>query len=175
MLEQHRIDKETLNLPKYSRKGWIGVDLDGTLAHADPTMHPLYIGPAVPQMLKRVRYWIKTGRTVKIFTSRAGDPLNERLIHQWCLQHGLPKLEITNRKDHRMLALWDDRAVGVVKNAGVPLLPISMGFWQLVRLRLRLLLGGKILMQHESRHLESPHFSAVPMTGELTHETAFHT
>ncbi|MBB5031437.1 hypothetical protein [Prosthecobacter vanneervenii] len=149
MLEQQEIDKETIKIPKYPRKGWIGVDLDGTLARTDTTLHPLQIGPAVLPMLKRVRYWVKTGRTVKIFTARAGDPGSERMIHQWCERHGLPRLEITNRKDHQMIALWDDRAVGVLRNAGVPVVPLPMGLWQIVRLRLSQMLGGSALVQHE--------------------------
>ena len=155
MLEQQRTDQEELRIPRYPRKGWIGVDLDGTLARADATMPPEHIGPAVPQMLKRVRYWIKTGRTVKVFTARAGDPHEEWLIHQWCKRHGLPRLEITNSKDHQMIALWDDRAVGVVRNLGVPLMPVPLGWWQLLRLRLSRLLGGRHLLQHESRWMDS--------------------
>ncbi|MFC5457254.1 hypothetical protein [Prosthecobacter fluviatilis] len=140
---------EDLRLPKYPRKGWIGVDLDGTLARTTSGMHPHCIGPAVPAMLKRVRYWIKTGRKVKIFTARAGDPVSERFIHEWCAYYQLPRLEITNRKDHQMIALWDDRAVGVVRNAGVPLVPLPMGFWRLVRLRISQMLGGRELVQRE--------------------------
>lgn len=157
MLEQLRIDQETLRIPRYPRKGWIGVDLDGTLARADDALPAQQIGPAVPQMLKRVRYWIKTGRTVKIFTARAGEPGSEKLIHQWCERHGLPRLEITNRKDHQMIALWDDRAVGVLRNAGVPLVPPSLGLWMLVRLRLSQILGGRALMQHECRSMSAGH------------------
>lgn len=157
MLEQQRINKETFEIPRYPRKGWIGVDLDGTLARVDATMLPRQIGPAVPQMLKRVRYWIKTGRNVKIFTARAGDPDNERLIHQWCEKHGLPRLEITNCKDHKMIALWDDRAVGVIRNAGVPLVPMPLSFWQLVRLRLSQMVGGSVLLQHECCRMSAEH------------------
>lgn len=154
MFEKQRTDNEMVRIPKYPRKGWIGVDLDGTLSRVDPAMPPQHIGPAVPLMLKRVRYWIKTGRTVKIFTARADDPQNVQLVHQWCVRHGLPRLEVTNRKDHRMIALWDDRAVGVVRNAGVPLMPLPMSCWQLMRLRLCTLLGGRRLMHDEYRDLD---------------------
>jgi len=154
MLESQRIDQELLQHPQYPKKGWIGVDLDGTLARCEPDMSPRHIGAPVPQMLKRVRYWIKTGHTVKIFTARAGDLHGERNIHEWCVRHGLPKLEVTNRKDHRMLALWDDRAVGVVSNIGVPILPVPMTLWQSFRLRLLILVGGSAVMNVDQRHLQ---------------------
>ena len=37
---------------------WIGVDLDGTLAFADPWQGFEHIGKPVPTMLKRVNVWI---------------------------------------------------------------------------------------------------------------------
>jgi hypothetical protein len=140
-------EPELIQHPRYPRKGWIGVDLDGTLAKNVFTTNELGIGPPVPYMLKRVRHWIDSGRKVKIFTSRAGDHMEEERIQQWCLLHGLPKLEITNRKDHRMIALWDDRAVGVVKNLGIPILPASMTLWLRFRLGLSILFGGRPSMK----------------------------
>ncbi|WP_397384050.1 hypothetical protein, partial [Prosthecobacter sp.] len=163
MLEIQRINQELIQHPKYSKSGWIGVDLDGTLARSDPAKSPNYIGAPVPQMIKRVRYWIKTGRTVKIFTSRAGDPDDEIRINQWCVRHGLPELEITNRKDHKMLALWDHRAVGLVRNLGVPILPVKMSLWQSLRLRLLLLMGSNVVMKIDQRQLQG-HFHAALKT-----------
>ena len=148
-------DQELLECPKYPRKGWIGVDFDGTLVITDSSTKPSSIGKAVPQMLNRVRYWVKTGRTVKIFTARAGNIQDKNLIHQWCVRHGLPKLEITNRKDHGMIALWDDRAIGVVRNVGVPVLPVKMTLWQSLRLRLSMLIGGNAIMAADCRHLQA--------------------
>ena len=37
---------------------WIGVDLDGTLAHAEPWQGFEHIGKPVPNMMKRVKIWI---------------------------------------------------------------------------------------------------------------------
>lgn len=156
MLKIQRPDPEQIQYPKYPRRGWIGVDLDGTLAMADPDAEPHCIGNPVPHMLKRVQNWIETGRTVKIFTARAGNAQDEERIHQWCMRHGLPKLEITNRKDHKMLALWDDRAVGVVKNTGIPILPVPMSLWQSVRLRLSQMIGGSAFMKVDLRHHQDP-------------------
>ncbi|WP_339056649.1 hypothetical protein [Candidatus Regiella endosymbiont of Tuberolachnus salignus] len=41
-------------------------------------------------------------------------------VQHWLLAHGLPKLAVTNVKDSQMTALWDDKAIRVVKNTGKP-------------------------------------------------------
>lgn len=97
---------------------WIGVDLDGTLAHYDTYKGRHHIGLPIPAMLERVKKWISQGGTVKIFTARAGDPEAAPHIRAWLNLHGLPELEITNVKDFGMIQLWDDRAVQVEKNTG---------------------------------------------------------
>jgi len=167
MLKNQRPDQEQIQYPKYPRRGWIGVDLDGTLAMADPDAEPHCIGNPVPHMLKRVQHWIETGRTVKIFTARAGNAQDEERIHQWCMRHGLPKLEITNRKDHKMIALWDDRAVGVVRNTGLPVLPGSMSLWQTVRLRLIQMIGGSAFMEADRRQLKDHFLSTKEASQDL--------
>ena len=45
-------------------EGWIGVDLDGTLAHDTGWHGPDQIGPPIPEMLERVRNWLNDGRRV---------------------------------------------------------------------------------------------------------------
>lgn len=147
--------RHNFRYPKYPRRGWIGVDLDGTLAECNTTRDVDCIGSPIPLMLERVHYWITTGRTVKIFTARAGDLFEEKKIHQWCLEHGLPELEITNKKDHKMIALWDDRAVGVIKNKGMPILPRHITFWQSVRLRLLLIVSGRAAIKYDRSNLQN--------------------
>ena len=100
--------------------GWIGVDLDGTLAHYDGWKGIEHVGAPVPAMLERVKSWLDAGRTVKIFTARVCREAEEVTahIHAWCATHGLPALEVTNIKDFGMIELWDDRAVQVVPNTG---------------------------------------------------------
>lgn len=108
--------------------GWIGVDLDGTLAHYDGWKGIDHIGRAIPPMLERVKAWIEEGRTVKIFTARIAVPdardreMIAQTIQNWLQANGLPRLEVTNVKDFGMLELWDDRAVQVVANTGQPVL-----------------------------------------------------
>ena len=100
--------------------GWIGVDLDGTLAHYDGWKGPDHIGDPVPAMLTRVRGWISGGREVRIFTARASVPEQIPPIQEWLNKWGLGGLQITNVKDFGMVELWDDRCVRVVPNSGMP-------------------------------------------------------
>jgi hypothetical protein len=99
---------------------WVGIDLDGTLAYYEKHIEG-YIGDPVPIMMQRVKQMIKEGKTVKIFTARAEDEKNIPLIKEWLKKHGLEGLEVTNKKDHEMVALYDDRAFQVIKNLGITL------------------------------------------------------
>lgn len=116
--------------------GWIGVDLDGTLAEYDGFKGAGHIGNPVPLMLARVQRWIAEGRDVRIFTARVdggtvalnlGNRDGEQFlnveavkkpIQEWCLRHIGCVLPITCRKDYAMVELWDDRAVQVERNTG---------------------------------------------------------
>lgn len=102
-----------------SAQGWIGVDLDGTLAFWPP-LDGQQIGEAIPAMLQRVNGWIAQGVEVRIFTARACDHDQVVAIAEWLSEHDLPALAITNIKDYAMLELWDDRAVHVQRNVGEP-------------------------------------------------------
>jgi hypothetical protein len=99
-------------------EGWIGVDLDGTLAKADRNISLARIGDPVPQMVEFVKSMVKKNVRVKIFTARAGDGEQIQLVKAWLLNNGLPSLEVTNVKDYEMIQLYDDRAVQVIANTG---------------------------------------------------------
>lgn len=104
-------------------KGWIGVDLDGTLAHYDNwKAQGTVIGAPLLPMVTRVRTWLQEGKHVKIFTARVSDPeeasVSRPLIEAWCLEHLGRVLEITCCKDYYMVELWDDRAIQVEHNTG---------------------------------------------------------
>lgn len=105
--------------------GWIGVDLDGTLAQYTTFQGAHHIGDPVPAMLDRVKAWVTAGREVRIMTARAYDDGRENIeivkafIDNWSLKHIGQKLPITCTKDKDMLELWDDRAVQVIKNTGL--------------------------------------------------------
>lgn len=103
--------------------GWIGVDLDGTLAHYDGWKGLDHIGAPIPKMVARVKQWLEEGRDVRIFTARmAGHGLGGcdvlTPIQMWCVAYLGKVLPVTNVKDFGMVELWDDRAVQVVINTG---------------------------------------------------------
>lgn len=117
----------------------IYVDLDGTLAHYDGWKGPDHIGEPIPEMVERVKAWTAKGEVVKIFTARAwlrdtlmiqGDKegatreLEQTLgpIMDWCYKHLGMMFEITSRKGFDMVEMWDDRAVQVIMNTGLPVL-----------------------------------------------------
>lgn len=107
-------------------KGWIAVDLDGTLAVYEGWVDGQGIGDPIPRMIDKVKEWLKEGKDVRIFTARAahfeleGGSLHRKEIEDWCLKHLGSVLPITCRKDHHMVELWDDRCVQVVPNTGIP-------------------------------------------------------
>lgn len=101
--------------------GWIGVDLDGTLAknHGQGTME---IGEPIPAMVERVKQWLQQGQEVRIFTARVSHPDyhlgGEEAIQNWCLDHIGIVLKVTNIKTWDCWRIWDDRAVAVEFNTG---------------------------------------------------------
>lgn len=101
-----------------TRSGWIGIDLDGTLAHYNGWQGVEHIGAPIPAMLERVKEWLAAGTEVRIFTARIGFPDAAEPIWLWLETQGLPRLTITNVKDSNMIELWDDRAVRVETNTG---------------------------------------------------------
>lgn len=101
--------------------GWIGVDLDGTLAEYDGWKGPDHIGAPVPLMVERVKKWLSDGIPVKIFTARVWGEDRDgvaTIIQDWCEKHIGQRLEVTCTKDYGMLSLWDDRAIQVIPNTG---------------------------------------------------------
>lgn len=105
-------------------KGWIAVDLDGTLAKYDGWKGVEHIGEPVPLMRERVLRWLAQGKDVRIFTARVAGPdshLAKEIIQAWCEKHLGQSLPVTNVKDMRMVELWDDRAVSILSNHGVRL------------------------------------------------------
>jgi hypothetical protein len=103
-------------------KGWIGVDLDGTLAEYHDWSEE--IGAPIPKMVERVRRWLDSGLQVRIFTARGSSGGLSHMqsqyvkIEKWCQEHLGRVLDITSNKDIFMEAIYDDRAFGIVKNTG---------------------------------------------------------
>jgi len=99
-------------------EAWIGVDLDGTLAYYDGWKGHEHIGEILEPMEYRIRYWLKHGTKVKIFTARASVPEHKAVVEKWLEEHDLGGLEVTNVKDYGCLEIWDDRAVQIEFNTG---------------------------------------------------------
>lgn len=103
-----------------SGKGWVGIDLDGTLAMYDGWKGVDNIGAPIPLMVKYVRELLHQDIDVRIFTARVGNGAKAIVaIEKWCIEHLGHVLQITNIKDMNMVFLVDDRAVSVQKNTGV--------------------------------------------------------
>lgn len=109
-----------------SDKGWIGVDLDGTLALYQGWQGITAIGEPVPKMVERVKQWLEQGIEVRIMTARVGPqsrtedelPATIKAIEDWCQLHLGSVLRVTSQKDFGIMELWDDRCVQVIPNTG---------------------------------------------------------
>jgi hypothetical protein len=61
-------------------ENWIGVDLDGTLAHYDGWDGWNVIGPPIPLMLERVKLWLDQGKDVRIITAHMIEQWDDRAV-----------------------------------------------------------------------------------------------
>jgi hypothetical protein len=108
-----------------SSNGWIGVDLDGTLAHYE-SFGDGGIGAPIKPMVRRIKHYLKQGKDVRILTARIAHEFGQEVdgemtirIQQWCKEHLGQILSITCRKDYHMYMLLDDRAMQVIPNKGI--------------------------------------------------------
>ncbi len=124
-------------------EGWIGFDLDGTLAKYDHWQGIGHIGEPIKPMAELIRKLHLQGRRVKIMTARVaphkledgtigeayitvpdgekGAPRQyaRQFIQDWCHFHLGFVPEIVYQKDHLMLELYDDRVKQVEPNTGI--------------------------------------------------------
>ncbi len=102
--------------------GWIGVDLDGTLAEYTGWKGVEHIGEPITPMIERVKQWLDQGLEVRIFTARAwkANDTDIKTIEDWTEKHIGKRLAVTCTKDYSMIELWDDRAIRVQPNKGIP-------------------------------------------------------
>lgn len=106
------------------RGGYIGVDFDGTLAVHEPGSGVDTLGEPIPAMVERVKGWLQAGEKVRIITARVADKYSDRveqaqLIQAWCVKYIGTALKVQAHKCGSMYELWDDRAVGLVRNTGL--------------------------------------------------------
>lgn len=122
MLGRGSQTRSKILVKKKTSKGWIGVDLDGTLAYYDKWQGIDQIGEPIGPMVARVKRWLANGADVRIFTARVAEKSEVKryaviaFIYVWCLKHLGQVLPVTNCKDFDMVELWDDRCVQVVPN-----------------------------------------------------------
>ena len=102
----------------FKKQGWVGVDLDGTLARYDGWISIEHIGEPIEKMLTVVLNMINEGVDVRIFTARCMDQSAIPFIETWCKKYIGKILPITNIKDYDMLCLYDGRAIPVKFNEG---------------------------------------------------------
>jgi hypothetical protein len=123
------------------KNGWIGIDLDGTLAEYHGWVSEDHIGAPIAPMVAFVKELIADGKDVRIFTARVdGGEVATAMGHEhahffrdvekstkgvqaWCLEHLGVALPVTCKKDFGMIALYDDRAFHVIPNTGIVLTP----------------------------------------------------
>ena len=103
--------------------GWIGVDLDGTLAYYDQWRGALHIGEPIPVMLERVKRWLDEGKDVRIFTARVNREGIAFGYGKWgghARRNGCRRVHSTmvceacrsRASDYLLQGLWNDRAMG---------------------------------------------------------------
>lgn len=109
-----------------SKNGWIGIDLDATLAHYDRFKGLNHIGEPIPAMAERVRQWLKDGQEIRILTARvcskqtpADLMIAKDAIRVWTIKHFGVEIPSTSEKDWEMWELWDDRCRQVIPNKGL--------------------------------------------------------
>lgn len=113
------------NMIKKYNGGYIGVDLDGTLAEHHTWIGPYHIGKPIQKMVDRVKVWLAAGMEVRIITARAEpledgnpDPAVITAIQNWTEKVVGQRLMVTNQKTYGLIELWDDRAIQVIPNTG---------------------------------------------------------
>lgn len=106
-------------------RGWIGIDLDGTLAKSVRVRTGEKIGAPIHPMVQIVKRMLACGEDVRIFTGRVNPNCGRikairarRAIEAWCERHLGRILPITYEKDGDMVLLFDDRARQVERDTG---------------------------------------------------------
>ena len=106
---------------------WTGFDLDGTLAEYDGWKGIEHIGKPIKPMCDLIRKLNSEGKRVKILTARVAPrkdgedaSLARQYVRKWCVENLGFVPDITHEKDSCMEELYDDRAIQVIPNKGIP-------------------------------------------------------
>lgn len=103
--------------------GWIGFDLDGTLAKYNGWQGAEHIGEPVKPMVDLLQNFLSKGQEVRILTARVSSTNPDRekartTVQMWCLVHLGAVIPVTSEKDFGMIGLYDDRCHHVEANTG---------------------------------------------------------
>ena len=120
--------------------GWIGVDLDGTLAKQEHSDDPFSVGEPIAEMVDLVKKYLASGEEVRIFTARVAASGKNFGPTSWCPEGYIDDkdnadkqrasvaawsekvfgvvLPVTAKKDMWMTSFYDDRAVQVTTDTG---------------------------------------------------------
>ena len=105
--------------------GWIGFDLDGTLADNTEWQGIDHVGKPLKETLARLKQHLAEGEDVRIFTARVNPRQTEREILEarmaikvWCNKYIGRELPITCEKDWDLKLFYDDRAIQAERNTG---------------------------------------------------------
>ena len=105
---------------------YVAFDLDGTLVTYDEYRGPDHIGKPILPTIGRVKQLLAKGTHVKIMTARVAsdNPIAARsreIVANWCELYIGRVLPVTAEKGYTMVEQWDDRAVQVIPNSGIPM------------------------------------------------------
>ncbi len=89
-------------------QGWIGVDLDGTLAFYEHWTKWNEFGEPIPMMVDRVKGWLADGTDVRIVTARVPLPQNDE-VEDTCYKTGE---KFTGVMMRHAIAMWCEKHVG---------------------------------------------------------------
>lgn len=124
---------------------YVAFDLDGTLAvhkSGDSTDH---VGEPIPAMVELARQYLRAGVHVRVITARCAPVYSDAgeqaaMVSAWLAKHvtyDMPyDIRVQGYKCGRMEKLYDDRAIGVVRNEGITLVEQATAHLQAEILRL---------------------------------------
>ena len=107
------------------RESWYGFDCDGTIACYSGDEGPTEIGEPLgidkmDSAFNTLLCFLEQGKKCKIVTARAEFPESVKAIKAWSKKYLGQELEVTNKKDFAMISLFDDRAIGIDSETGMP-------------------------------------------------------
>jgi hypothetical protein len=111
-----------------SNKAWWGFDIDKTAFVDEGGTRGGVIGAPIKSMIRRIKYFLRTGRKVCIVTARVHWSEPDKDLQMTTIRQALNdvlgqdlanQITIRSDKDRHMIDLYDDRAKQVIPNKGI--------------------------------------------------------